>query len=1147
MSIKVDAGPGPSPHTSPYHHDDEEDGSGSEGSRPSASASTHLRFSTSANSLLHQHYHPHQQQQHHFAEDGSVRLGVFDIGIGGLSPSPSENDVSGLLLLSSLSSLTPPSGHHLAGMGVGVWGRERGSSSAASSSISSPRRPKMSQRLSIHTNAMNGGGGGGLGGMVEEGCSNNLVVVGKLGRGNGGTVMKAIYLPTMRSVALKSVQLYNPERRQQMVQELSMLYSNLADIDFEEEEGEGGMVGEGGEEEGGLRTMCKVLSETERAAAKAKEEERKKKGHRRGNSGGGGGGDCTPGRESFASSHDSSWRAGSLGDGSGGSNSGALEISQRASVSSSMGTSGDIRAFVDLDKEKEEKKGVAAAASAAVALPAITTTSNVKPLSPAASPVGRRSPLLPSFSVVAPTGPSSSFTRGKRAVSAPVLPTFTRGRPVPLSQLQRVTPPPRQVISPVAGDDEAEKAGEVKGESPGVPRPASVVVQLPPAVVPEASMRRSKRISFEAPPSLPLCPPDPDMPGSSSSVAPITPCAAPALAQLSPLPSPRPPHSPSMDNPGSSSSSRSPSTPSTPSSIARGKNLGVRAVGSQLRLTINEGAAEAVSQACPFIVSFYDVFADPARGTVNLLVEYMDGGSLEDLVKAGGCDDEAVLENMARCILLGLNYLHERQKIHRDIKPGNLLMNTKGVVKIADFGVSRNLTGTSDLSKTFVGTVGYMSPERIQGHKYNAKADIWSFGLSLLACALGAFPYERQVSSLSYFELVNAVCDEPSPELPPGDERFSPELRDFLRLCLLKDPVERPSAETLLFHPFLQRYAAAGGVQQQGFGTGAASTPRASAGAGVATATIKSLKVKRAELFQIADALAVHYERRRLSVRAGRVASVSASVSASGYMMGGSISGAGGSVSGSAVAPRLPAPPTPPSHAQVPMAYITVGQIRRLAENLQLDEAYVSQTLHSKLQSLVMFPTKEQEHVLRGEGGVEGGAGGGGERMSAAGSDLGGNIQRSLSSSSVSSSVSVSGRPLPPMVMRRASSLMRQSTGGSRASVESEEEEGRRIESQQRLQGVAGTSSGKIPEERGEPYFPPSPTKKKAMTLMMLATINQHAAASSGGGSFSSSNFRDSMDSEAAGRGTKPLVVVPVEEKVQGRRRRVAPGCCIVS
>lgn len=160
----------------------------------------------------------------------------------------------------------------------------------------------------------------------------------------------------------------------------------------------------------------------------------------------------------------------------------------------------------------------------------------------------------------------------------------------------------------------------------------------------------------------------------------------------------------------------------------------MRGIGSQLKLTINE---EAAVTYCPYIVSFYDVFSDPARGTVcssvplsmhvplsltsylyvlqvNMIVEYMDGGSLEDLVQAGGCDDEAVLASIASHVLQGLNYLHERQKIHRDIKPGNLLMNTKGCVKIADFGVSRNLTGTSDLSKTFVGTVGYMSPERIQ-------------------------------------------------------------------------------------------------------------------------------------------------------------------------------------------------------------------------------------------------------------------------------------------------------------------------------------------------------------------------------------------------------------------------------------------------
>ena len=80
--------------------------------------------------------------------------------------------------------------------------------------------------------------------------------------------------------------------------------------------------------------------------------------------------------------------------------------------------------------------------------------------------------------------------------------------------------------------------------------------------------------------------------------------------------------------------------------------------------------------------------------------------------------------------------------MHRDVKPGNLLLNSRGQVKLADFGVARKLGGTSDLSKTFVGTVGYMSPERIQGLRYNVKADIWGFGLSLMACALGRFPYQ---------------------------------------------------------------------------------------------------------------------------------------------------------------------------------------------------------------------------------------------------------------------------------------------------------------------------------------------------------------------------------------------------------------------
>lgn len=131
----------------------------------------------------------------------------------------------------------------------------------------------------------------------------------------------------------------------------------------------------------------------------------------------------------------------------------------------------------------------------------------------------------------------------------------------------------------------------------------------------------------------------------------------------------------------------------------------------------------------------------------------------------------------------GLSYLHERKKIHRDIKPSNLLINSCGYVKIADFGVSRSLDGQpgADLmADTFIGTLGYMSPERITGQGYSFEADIWGFGLSILACALGAFPLEEETHGPDgggYWGLVHAVCESPSPELP---DSFTPVFRSFI-------------------------------------------------------------------------------------------------------------------------------------------------------------------------------------------------------------------------------------------------------------------------------------------------------------------------------------------------------------------------------
>jgi len=164
---------------------------------------------------------------------------------------------------------------------------------------------------------------------------------------------------------------------------------------------------------------------------------------------------------------------------------------------------------------------------------------------------------------------------------------------------------------------------------------------------------------------------------------------------------------------------------------------------------------------------------------------------------------------------MGLAWLHGNRRVHRDIKPSNILLNQDGDVKIADFGVAREFEeaatdrtakdgeaaeAADPLSQTWVGTMTFMSPERAVGSPYSYNTDIWSLGLSVLAFAQGKLPYS---DVRGYFDLLEAHAEKPSPELDPADPRFSAEARDFIALCLRKDPKERPSAAQLLRHPFL--------------------------------------------------------------------------------------------------------------------------------------------------------------------------------------------------------------------------------------------------------------------------------------------------------------------------------------------------------
>lgn len=158
-----------------------------------------------------------------------------------------------------------------------------------------------------------------------------------------------------------------------------------------------------------------------------------------------------------------------------------------------------------------------------------------------------------------------------------------------------------------------------------------------------------------------------------------------------------------------------------------------------------------------------------------------------------------VLGKIAEATLGGLVYLYDSHHImHRDIKPSNILVNSRGEVKLCDFGVSGELINS--VADTFVGTSTYMAPERIQGEKYTVKSDVWSFGLSMLELAIGKFPFhmeqEEDAAPVGILDLLQTIVHEPAPRLPTSDA-FPSILDSFISKCLNKDPEQRPTPQEL--------------------------------------------------------------------------------------------------------------------------------------------------------------------------------------------------------------------------------------------------------------------------------------------------------------------------------------------------------------
>lgn len=200
-----------------------------------------------------------------------------------------------------------------------------------------------------------------------------------------------------------------------------------------------------------------------------------------------------------------------------------------------------------------------------------------------------------------------------------------------------------------------------------------------------------------------------------------------------------------------------------------------------------------------YVVNYLGCQLSEDRMGLDIFLEYMPGGSIASLISRFGKFHESLAATYTRQVLLGLAYLHQHNIVHRDIKCANILVDSTGTVKLADFGASVSIQTLSN-SSSLKGTPYFMAPELIKQENPGKPLDIWSIGCTAIEMLSGVPPWsDIKESAAVMFHI--AMSDEP-PELPPD---LSQEAVAFIRTCMLRNPAERPTAEQLLYHPFLDK------------------------------------------------------------------------------------------------------------------------------------------------------------------------------------------------------------------------------------------------------------------------------------------------------------------------------------------------------
>ncbi|KAL0341039.1 UNVERIFIED_CONTAM: Mitogen-activated protein kinase kinase kinase YODA [Sesamum radiatum] len=201
----------------------------------------------------------------------------------------------------------------------------------------------------------------------------------------------------------------------------------------------------------------------------------------------------------------------------------------------------------------------------------------------------------------------------------------------------------------------------------------------------------------------------------------------------------------------------------------------------------------------PNIVQYYG--SETVGDKLYIYLEYVSGGSIHKILQEYGKLGESAIRSYTQQILSGLAYLHAKNTVHRDIKGANILVDPNGRVKLADFGMAKHITGQS-CPLSFKGSPYWMAPEVIRNSNGCSLAvDIWSLGCTVLEMATSKPPWSQYEGVAAMFKIGN------SKELPTIPDHLSDEGKEFVRLCLQRNPLHRPTAAQLLEHSFVKNAA----------------------------------------------------------------------------------------------------------------------------------------------------------------------------------------------------------------------------------------------------------------------------------------------------------------------------------------------------